>query len=138
MNSASFFREQDTRTLPTTRDLVKTIKQQQDKLREQEVSQKKAMSIIQRQEEALQELQHRQIELENQFREDMASETAKNASLEKKVAEISEKLSCNKERRNKNRLPSDITVRSPQIVLHYYRWVISIHISVHFHNTEED
>ena len=73
------------------------------------------MSIIQRQEEALQELQYRQIELENQFREDMTSETAKNASLEKKGAEISEKLSYNKERRS-----SDITVRSNQIVLHHY------------------
>ena len=98
MNSASFFREQDTRALPTTRDLVKTIRQQQDKLREQEAAQKKAMSIIQRQEEALQELQHSQVELESQFRVDIANETAKNASLQEKVAEISEQLSqlhCN-------------------------------------------
>ena len=104
MNSASFFREQDTRALPTTRDLVKTIRQQQDKLREQEAAQKKAMSIIQRQEEAFQELQHCQVELETQFRVDIANETAKNASLQEKVAEISEQISNNKKRTSNSSL----------------------------------
>lgn len=112
MMSNAFFREGLSRstTLPTTRELLDTIRQQERKIQEQETAQKKALQQIKQQASDVREIKFQQTETVKQLRHEIEKQTSKNEELTRKLDDITNNLSGKKNMAVKKRLPANISV----------------------------
>ena len=112
MMSNAFFREGLSRstTLPTTRELLDTIRQQERKIQEQETAQKKALHQIKQQASDVREIKFQQTETVKQLRHEIEKQTSKNEELTRKLDDITNNLSGKKNTAVKKRLPANISV----------------------------